>query len=40
MGKMDQNIPKIAWATEGFATGGGKGARNAKMSRNEQKMRK
>ena len=31
MGKMDQNIPKKALSREGFATGGAKGAKSAKI---------
>ena len=47
MCKMDQNIPKIRWSTEGFATGGAKGAKSAEnckmskkleMSRNTQRV--
>ena len=34
---MDQNIPKNQWSTEGFATGGAKGARNAKISKLSKK---
>ena len=30
MCKMDQNIPKIQWSTEGFATGGATGAKMRK----------
>ena len=40
MCKINQNIPEIPLSTEGFATGGAKGAESAKRLQNEQKSQK
>ena len=39
MCKMDQNIPRIRWSREGFATGGAKDAKNAKSCKMSRKVR-